>query len=104
MAYDSIIEYYDAGAPLSTSLTRDNARDYKERSKQYKRMLKEEYYDNENPRGVQSLYNILKANNPDDGEHPKRYALLWGTGSGGRGSTRSIGRRRGRPRASSPWW
>ena len=73
MAYDSIIEYYDAGAPLSTSLTRDNARDYKERSKQYKRMLKEEYYDNENPRGVQSLYNILKANNPDDGEHPKRY-------------------------------
>eukprot|EP01045_Picozoa_sp_COSAG04_P009273 COSAG04_NODE_533_length_12959_cov_8.218497_3_plen_199_part_00 len=73
MAYDSIIEYYDAGAPLSTSLTRDNARDYKERSKQYKRMLKEEYYDNENPRGVQSLYNILKAKNPDDGEHPKRY-------------------------------
>ena len=73
MAYESIIEYYDAGAPASTHLTRDNAKDYKDRSKQYKKMLKEEYYDNENPRGVQSLYNILKAKHPDDGEHPKRY-------------------------------
>eukprot|EP01045_Picozoa_sp_COSAG04_P025349 COSAG04_NODE_3311_length_2947_cov_202.139045_3_plen_323_part_01 len=36
-------------------------------------MLKEEYYDNENPRGVDSLYRILKAEHPDDGEHPKRY-------------------------------
>ena len=64
MAYESIIEYYDAGAPASTHLTRDNAKDYKDRSKQYKKMLKEEYYDNENPRGVQSLYNILKAKHP----------------------------------------
>ena len=73
MVYESIIEFYDSGAPLSTQLTRDNAQDYKDRSKQYKKMLKAEYYDNENPRGVQSLYFILKAKNPDDGEHPKRY-------------------------------
>ena len=71
----SIIEYYEAGGPTGGP-------EYKARAKEYKAMLKKEYYDEENPRGVQSLYFVLKAKHPDDGEHPrdhppKRFVADW---------------------------
>ena len=77
-----IIEYYEAGAPISDSIQPDNAQDYKDRAKEYKDMLRTEYYDNENPRGAVSLYYILKARHPDDGPHPrahppKRFVKEW---------------------------
>ena len=77
-----IIEYYEAGAPISDTIQPDNAQDYKDRAKEYKDMLRTEYYDNENPRGAVSLYYILKARNPDDGPHPrahppKRFVKEW---------------------------
>ena len=62
----SIIEYYEAGGPTGDQR-------YKNRVKEYTAMLKKEYYDEENPRGVQSLYFVLKAKHPDDGEHPRDY-------------------------------
>ena len=72
---DSIIEYYEGGGPTGGP-------EYKARAKQYIKMLKKEYYEEENPRGVQSLYFVLKAKHPDDGEHPrdhppKRFVADW---------------------------
>ena len=45
-------------------------------------MLREEYYDEDSPRGAESLYYILKVKEPDDGPHPrahppKRYVQEW---------------------------
>ena len=70
---DSIIEFYEAGAPVGPGQPRPNAQKYKDRARQYKKMLREEYYDEENPRGVDSLYFVLKAKHPDDGEHPRKH-------------------------------
>ena len=87
MPNQPIIEYYEAGAPISANIASDNAQEYKDRAKEYKDMLRTEYYDNENPRGAVSLYYILKARHPDDGPHPrmhppKRFVKEWGIRQG----------------------
>ena len=73
MVYQPIIEYYEAGAPLSTNLASHNAQDYIDAARRYKRMLREEYYDNDNARGAQSLYYILKVKYPDEGPLPREH-------------------------------
>ena len=86
MPYQPIIEHYDDGAPIQQSgggqTPNPKAQAYKDASRDYKRMLRAEYYDEDNPRGAQSLYYILKVKHPDDGDHPrahppKRYVTEW---------------------------
>ena len=52
-AQQSMIEYYEAGGP-------NNSQIYRTRAAEYKRKLRDEYYDNDNPRGPRALYYILK--------------------------------------------
>ena len=86
MPYQPIIEHYDDGAPIQQSgggqTPNPKAQAYKDASRDYKRMLRAEYYDEDNARGAQSLYYILKVKHPDDGAHPrehppKRYVTEW---------------------------
>ena len=77
MPYQPIIEHYDDGAPIQQSgggqTPNPKAQAYKDASRDYKRMLRAEYYDEENARGAQSLYYILKVKHPDDGDHPRAH-------------------------------
>eukprot|EP01046_Picozoa_sp_COSAG06_P004290 COSAG06_NODE_178_length_20949_cov_26.114053_7_plen_587_part_00 len=85
MPYQPIIEHYDDGAPIQDDngvTPNPKAQAYKDASRDYKRMLRKEYYDEDNPRGANSLYYILKVKHPDDGNHPrahppKRYVSEW---------------------------
>ena len=70
---EDIIAYYESGAPLQDDLANPKAQAYKDRAKEYKAMLRSEFYDEENPRGADKLYYILKAKNPDDGPHPRAH-------------------------------
>ena len=63
-AQQSMIEYYEAGGP-------NNSQIYRTRAADYKRKLRDEYYDNDNPRGPRALYYILKVKFPDNGPHPE---------------------------------
>ena len=81
MSHQPIIEFYDDGAPIDQAAN-PRGQAYKTRSTEYKRMLRKEYYDEDNARGAQSLYYILKVKHPDDGAHPrahppKRYVAEW---------------------------
>ena len=74
MPYQPIIEHYDDGAPIQDDngvTPNPKAQAYKDASRDYKRMLRKEYYDEDNPRGANSLYYILKVKHPDDGDHPR---------------------------------
>ena len=77
MPYQPIIEHYDDGAPIQQDgggqTPNPKAQAYKDKSRDYKRMLRAEYYDEENARGAQSLYYILKVKHPDDGDHPRAH-------------------------------
>ena len=85
MPYQPIIEHYDDGAPIQQDggqTPNPKGQAYKDASRDYKRMLRAEYYDEDNARGAQSLYYILKVKHPDDGDHPrdhppKRYVTEW---------------------------
>ena len=72
MPYQPIIEHYDDGAPIQQDgggqTPNPKGQSYKDASRDYKQMLRTEYYDEDNARGAQSLYYILKVKHPDDGD------------------------------------
>lgn len=69
-----MISYYENGAQRkSDKRPRADAQKYKDAAKRYLVMLDKAYYKDDNARGVQALYWLLKSEHEDDGDHPKKY-------------------------------